>query len=877
MSILLFWCTQGNLAAHILQTGAVPNAQGDQQQQQQQQQQQTRLAALQQQLAAARRRMGLGGDPDETGVEAGAEPHDDASMSEGESESGSEEGGESEGGGNDVDPMQADMEALEDAAAAAAAVGGSRGDSPGSSTTAAAAAAAAAAGSHQGGGSSEVGPQQQQQQQQLVSVRQYVSVIPSVQCSKPQGCEALTSLLWSLLGHGIANWESLKRPLPHPSTFLAVPEQPGPDYGTSGGPGTESSSGAAAAAAAAVLGSPRGAAAAAAAVAAAAAGSSEGDKSHAVVEAAQLRSLQAVAALAVVEVGCRGRALLPHDAAAEQQQQWQQQQQVELLCLLQWLSGQRESPCVHHHSSSSSGGGGGGDSGSGSGSNSTGCLDILGALLPAVHWPAAAATAAAAAATVVSPASSWQVLQLPVVHPAGLQEVPASNPTSSRQSKKQKQHTQQPQQHQRQDEAGFSPWHHLAGSGDTWGLLLELFAVALSLGGVPPQQQQQQQEGAAAAAALSIAWLQHPAALLQQLLQLLAPSAVAQAALWVVLQHLQLLPASTVAALQQQLHQQHQWVAVVVQLLQAASDVLAAGSSPNSISTTAAAAAVIREGIAAQLLPLFHRAYLLQQLLLQQPPSASLAESYSRVYQGTNLTQGLAATGAAVGPGSTAQPGSGSSSSSSGLVLPSSQLQLVLRELGFNSSSCSVGGLLQAALSTPVVQQAAAGGVQVPWGAGGPEAGAVAGGWTGISSTDSAAAAATAAGCSDMAGLVRGSAGGLSPCPLPAWLSEEMLEVCCSTLRAHRDTDTAAAAAAGGSSSSTQQLQLQQQQQQQQRGVVLPRRPCFMSLPGAYQDLYLSMSEVTCGVCGRVPDHPALCLVTGRSVDSLLCILHVPA
>jgi hypothetical protein len=40
-----------------------------------------------------------------------------------------------------------------------------------------------------------------------------------------------------------------------------------------------------------------------------------------------------------------------------------------------------------------------------------------------------------------------------------------------------------------------------------------------------------------------------------------------------------------------------------------------------------------------------------------------------------------------------------------------------------------------------------------------------------------------------------------------------------------------------------------------------------MSLPVGYQDLYLSLSEVVCGACGKVPEHPAICLVTGRWVD----------
>jgi hypothetical protein len=110
----------------------------------------------------------------------------------------------------------------------------------------------------------------------------------------------------------------------------------------------------------------------------------------------------------------------------------------------------------------------------------------------------------------------------------------------------------------------------------------------------------------------------------------------------------------------------------------------------------------------------------------------------------------------------------------------------------------------------------------------------------------------------------------------------DMVAHCRETLMQHTlaaaPPHTAAAALAGSSKGSGSSPQIAvsssgathpQQQQQQQQGVTsaavtLPRRPSFMPLPLNYQDLYLSLSDVECGACGRVPEHPALCLVTGR-------------
>jgi hypothetical protein len=109
---------------------------------------------------------------------------------------------------------------------------------------------------------------------------------------------------------------------------------------------------------------------------------------------------------------------------------------------------------------------------------------------------------------------------------------------------------------------------------------------------------------------------------------------------------------------------------------------------------------------------------------------------------------------------------------------------------------------------------------------------------------------------------------------LPSWLGEDMLSYCSSTvLQCCAGSSTTPAAAAAAVSTGPGQPPVNPggaggigpgQQQQQQQQVSLPRRPSFMPLPGSYQDLYLSLSEVTCGVCGRVPEHPAMCLVSGR-------------
>jgi hypothetical protein len=308
--------------------------------------------------------------------------------------------------------------------------------------------------------------------------------------------------------------------------------------------------------------------------------------------------------------------------------------------------------------------------------------------------------------------------------------------------------------------------------------------------------------------------------------KLLAPSAVAQAALWVALQHLHALPPEILAALQQQQQQQkqQQQLTVLISLLQSVATALqftpVTGTTATAVDTdpaAATAAAMLNEAVAAQLLPLFHRAYLLQQLLQQQAPAATLADSYARV---TTAPQHPKPTPAAAG-----------SSSSKGQWTPSQQLHAVLRELGVSSSLLQ---LLQAALAAPAVQKAS--GVQD----------------VGVTTTTSASppppAAAVAPG--DQWGL-------------PAWLSQDMLAYCYETVAKHTAAAAAATAAATAeqaASSSTKQ----QQQQQQQQHVLVPRRPCFMALPASYQDLYLSVSEVKCGACGKVPDHPALCLVTGR-------------
>eukprot|EP00775_Hariotina_reticulata_P003415 gene3415-3688_t len=41
-----------------------------------------------------------------------------------------------------------------------------------------------------------------------------------------------------------------------------------------------------------------------------------------------------------------------------------------------------------------------------------------------------------------------------------------------------------------------------------------------------------------------------------------------------------------------------------------------------------------------------------------------------------------------------------------------------------------------------------------------------------------------------------------------------------------------------------------------------------MGLPSQYQDLYLQLSELQCGVCGKIPEQPSLCLAVGRLVCS---------
>jgi hypothetical protein len=568
-------------------------------------------------------------------------------------------------------------------------------------------------------------------------------------------------------------------------------------------------------------------------------------------------------------------------AAAADEQQQQQQQQLELLCLLEWLAGLRTTPYPDPSSSSSSRG--------------VCCVGVTSTLLPAVDWPAAA-TAATIAATAAghSAPSTWEVLQRPRVFFDEVLEVAGSIPTPGT-------HQQQKQQQQQQ----LPAWQHLAAAGDPWVLLLEVFAACLGVMGHAVTQQQQQLGGtpgvtttitaaAAAGSAVSIArgtWLNHPAQLLRQCVQLLAPAAVAQAAVWSVTQHMCLLPAGTLAAAQQQLQQQQQGqgaqalqqqqqVGVVLSLLNAAVALMTDHGHPATTPPSendlqpqpaAAAAAMLCESIAAQLLPLFHRAYLLHQLLLQQPPSASLAASYSRV-QAAHLTQGLVGGGPSQGlaGGNSSQGFAGSSSSKGGVWVPSMQLQLVLQELGISSS---LEELLQAASAPPTAAAAA---------------GATAAAGVGVGSSEMEAAAGPAAAAA-------AAGGGMHDWALPAWLSADMVYRCCSTVLqytcpgstapgstpAAMDTDqpstAAAAAAAAGStanaatSSSTHRPQ--QQQQQHVTLVTLPRRPGFMSLPLSYQDLYLSLSEVVCGACGKVPEHPAICLVTGRWVDMGLCVL----
>ena len=66
---------------------------------------------------------------------------------------------------------------------------------------------------------------------------------------------------------------------------------------------------------------------------------------------------------------------------------------------------------------------------------------------------------------------------------------------------------------------------------------------------------------------------------------------------------------------------------------------------------------------------------------------------------------------------------------------------------------------------------------------------------------------------------------------------------------------------------------LDRQQQQQQPLLCCadlaagpPPRPGLMPLPQLYHNLFLALSSRTCDTCGKVPNDPALCLLTGAFV-----------
>jgi hypothetical protein len=384
---------------------------------------------------------------------------------------------------------------------------------------------------------------------------------------------------------------------------------------------------------------------------------------------------------------------------------------------------------------------------------------------------------------------------------------------SSQQGSSQQGSSQQGSSQQGLSQQGLS-WADLAASGDPWLLLLELFAA-----GLKAQQQQHKDEAAAAAATsptdddMTAAWRLSPTLLLRQLVRLVAPGAVAQAALWTVSQ-LQLLPDDLAAAVQVRQQApgasagtQQQQVQLVLDTLSATAAALirlkpalqAPSASAGPCSTAAALehGVVVKaeheqlllvESIHAQLLPYLHRAYLLLQLTHQ----------HQHQQQQQQVTR-MAASYCQVTP---PRPGC---SQAAGSTLPSHQVGLLLDELGLPG----VGEMLQAATTSAV---AADGG------------------------------------------------------DLPPWLSGALLQFCSTKI-------LAAAAAAAAKSVSTaaapsMSLPVQQRHPPLLPGhavqAVLPCRPCLMALPGQYQELYLQLSELPCGVCGQIPEQPALCLTLGR-------------
>jgi hypothetical protein len=318
-----------------------------------------------------------------------------------------------------------------------------------------------------------------------------------------------------------------------------------------------------------------------------------------------------------------------------------------------------------------------------------------------------------------------------------------------------------------------SSWAAAAATGDPWLLLLEVFAVCLQRGTISSSllPQQVQQSSIATAGDDTAVWLQHPAELLYQLLLLLLPCAVTQAALWAVSQHAQHLPT---AALQHQ--QEQQPLALVLSVLRGVGESLV---QQEQRADNSSSSSVLGEAIAAQLLPLLHRVHLLKALLRQQQPDTRLVDSYSRVE---------APPATATGPTSSGQR-----------WLPSAQAKLVLTDLGVPAS---LGLLLQAALDRLVLASAAA-------------------------------------------------AGGADMQP-PPWLTQAMVAAAFAAVSAQQGAGGSAAAAAAAAAVSGPS------------GLLLPRRPSWLPLPERYQDIYLTLSEMKCGLCGKEVEHGGLCLVTGR-------------